>query len=473
MAPSPTGSLHIGTAQAAIFNWLFARHNQGTFVLRIEDTDRARSEDRFEEDIVNSLRWLGLDWDEFYRQNDRTPIYSKYIQNLLEEGKAFWCYHTPEELEAEGKEQITNKQVPRHVCSFKIAKPSKTKPKAKSAKEESAPAEAASGVIRLAVDENSTRKISFKDIIRGTIEFEERLLGDFSIAKAADQPLYHLAVVVDDYEMNISHIIRGEDHIANTPKHILIQEALGFDMPTYAHLPLILAPDKSKLSKRHGATSVDDYKKQGYLPEAMFNYLALLGFTAPGDQELLNKDQLIDVFDLAKVHKSGAVFDLKKLDWVNSEYIKKMPDSILQPRITEYFEHEYGSIDPEYIARILPLVRERIKKFGDIHEFNYFFAEPEIDATLIIWKTRTPDEVASALARVAKLIEQADLEDKLSLRSTLDALGAELNDRGLVYWPLRVALSGQKASPDPIDIASVLGKTKVIARINTAIKVLI
>ncbi len=232
IAPSPTGFLHIGTAQSALFNFLFARHNNGKFILRIEDTDLERSEKRFEDDILDGLKWLGLEWDEFYRQSDRTPIYSKYIQKLLDSGKAFWCYHTEEELEEEKRGQVEKKKIQRHVCEYKAKAKSKSKdqnPNVKSEKKD--------GIIRLAVDEDSTRKIEFNDLIRGHVEFETRLLGDFSIAKGIEIPLYNFAVVVDDYEMSISHVIRGEDHISNTPKQILTQEALGLEKPEYVHLP--------------------------------------------------------------------------------------------------------------------------------------------------------------------------------------------------------------------------------------------
>lgn len=458
MAPSPTGMLHIGTARTAIFNWLFARHQHGAFVLRIEDTDKDRSEQAFEDDILDGLKWLGLDWDEFYRQSDRAPIHAKYIQKLLDQDKAFWCFHSTDELEKEREQQILDKELPRHVCDYKKKKGKTTKV----AKGE------LSGVIRLAVDENSKRKIVFKDVIRGSVEFEERLLGDFSIARDVNDALYHLAVVVDDYEMNISHIIRGEDHIANTPKQILIQEALGFDLPTYAHVPLILAPDRSKLSKRHGATSLTEYRERGYLPEAILNYLSLLGFTSP-TQEILVKEQLTDVFDLAKIHKSGAIFDIKKLNWINGEYIKRMPDSALQSRITPYFERYFGSVNSEYIATTLPLVRERIKKLSDIQEFTFLFKEPEYEKELLNWKDKTSEDVRNTLNKVKNLINEADFINKDALRTRLDELGQQLQDRGLVYWPFRVSLSGQKASPDPIDIAFVIGKAKALDRINLAI----
>ncbi len=449
IAPSPTGYLHIGTARTALFNWLFAQKNNGKFILRIEDTDLERSEKQFEDDILNGLKWLGLEWDEFYKQSDRIPIYSKYIQKLLEQGKAFRCYHTEEELEKERREQLEGKDLPRHVCEYK---------------KKDLPAPSHLGIIRLAVNENSKRKIKFTDSIRGEIEFEERLLGDFSIAKDIEVPLYNVAVVVDDYEMDISHVIRGEDHIANTPKQILLQEALGFKGPQYAHLPLILGEDKSKLSKRHGATSIIEYRKLGYLPEALVNFLGLLGFTPPDDKEILSASELIENFELEKVHKSGAVFDIKKLDWVNGEYIKKLNESELVEKLSEFID----SVDKDYLFKIMPLARERIKKLSDISEFGYFFQDPNYDKELLRWKSRSDEEVKNSLEKVEKIIDKLGTNDQEKLRGELDELGKKLEDRGLVYWPLRVALSGQKASPDPIDMAEILGKEKTLERVKRA-----
>ncbi len=454
MAPSPTGLLHIGTFHTSLFNWLFARRNQGVFILRIEDTDKERSKKEFEENIVESLAWLGINWDEFYRQSDRTQIYTKYINKLLEQKKAFWCFHSPEELEQERKDQLESKELPRHVCSYKHSSETPQDKK---------------GVIRLAVDEHSERKIMFDDIIRGPIEFEERLLGDFSIAKDPDQPLYHFAVVIDDYEMSISHIIRGEDHISNTPKQILIQEALGFDKVQYAHVPLMLAPDRSKLSKRHGAVSVQEYKELGYLPQAILNYMVLLGFTPPNDKEIFTKNELLDIFDLYKVHKAGAVFDIKKLEWINGEHIKLLSDEALAIVVLDFWK---GDTKPEkdYLIKVAPLMRERMKKLSDINQFNFLFEKPIYDSGLLAWKERTAEEIKNTLQGVDAIIKEISTENKDSLRTRLDEYAKEIGDRGLVYWPFRVALSGQKSSPDPIDIASVLGSAIVSERITTAIK---
>lgn len=458
MAPSPTGYAHIGSARTALFNWLFAKHEGGKFILRIEDTDKERSKKEYEEDLLEGFKWLGMGWDEFYRQSDRIPIYSKYIQKLLDENKAFWCHHSEEELEKERQEQLVKKAIPRHVCGYKI-------------QDTRYEVQERGGIIRLAVDENSDRKIKFRDLIRGEIEFEERLLGDFSIAKNVETPLYNFAATVDDYEMEISHVIRGEEHIANTPRQILIQEALGFEMPAYAHLPLLLGPDKSKLSKRHGALSLNEYKKMGYLPEALSNFICLLSFTMPDGREIFTMGDLVEVFDLLKVHKSGAVFDMKKLDWINGEYIKKLGDEELADKLLAggWLPEEATK---EGVQKIIPLAKERIKKLSDISEFGYFFKESEYDRGLLVWKNKGFEEIKNSLSEVAKIIEEKGTENKDVLRQELDSLGVKLGDRGLAYWPFRVALSGLKASPDPVDIAQILGKEKTLERVKRATELL-
>ena len=270
--PSPTGNFHVGSARTALFNFLFARKNNGKFILRIEDTDKARSKKEFEDDIFESLEWLGLKYDEFYRQSDRGKIYRTYIEKILDDGSIY---------EDEDK-----------IIRFK----------------------------------NPNKKVKFNDLVRGEIEFDTTELKDFIIAKSVDEPLYHLAVVIDDFESNITHVIRGEDHISNTPRQILIQEAIGAPRPIYAHLPLILAPDRSKLSKRkHGeSVSLDYYRDKGYSPEAMINYLALLGWNPGTEQEIFTLDELINVFDFSRVHKGGAIFDEKKLAWVNRKHFNKL-----------------------------------------------------------------------------------------------------------------------------------------------------
>ncbi len=433
IAPSPTGNLHIGTARTALFNWLFAKKTGGEFVLRIEDTDIERSDKKYEDDIIEGLKWLGLDWSgEIYRQSKRIDIYEKHIIQLLNSGKAFWCHHSKEELEKEQKEQTAKKEAPRHVCEHKKTELGKQKGQ----------------LIRLAVDENSTRIIRFEDEIRGNIEWQENLLGDFSLAKDERTPLYNLAVVVDDVDMEISHVIRGEDHISNTPKQILIYEALNAVPPKFAHLPLILGPDKTKLSKRHGATSVIEYKKD-YLPEALVNFMGFLGYTY--GKEILSKEEMAEEFELKKVHKSSAVFNIEQL---NSKTFKQITNLRNLP------------------DKAVPLLTERLEKLSGVQDFDYFWKEPDYELDLLVWKDFPKNEVKNSLNEVKMIMENWDWQnsDKDALRLALDDLGKKLGDRGLVYWPLRVALTGKDKSPDPVEVAGALDKKIILKRIDVAIK---
>ena len=474
IAPSPTGPLHIGLGRTALFNWLFARKNNGVFVLRIEDTDLERSSPKFEEDIKDSLNWLGLEWDEFYKQSERLNVYKKYLQKLLDEKKAFWCFHSIEELKKEGEEQMKLKEAPRHICQHKYENP---KSEIRNPKQ--------NGIIRLKVDENSTRTIHFNDIIRGIVEWQEKLIGDLSLAKNLDTPLYNFAVVIDDYETKISHVIRGEDHISNTPKQILIQESLGIKPPQYAHLPLILGLDRTKLSKRHGAESVQEYMDMGYLPEAMINFMALLGWhqTENPKSQILNPkpediyfiDELISLFDLKDVQKSSAVFDIKKLNWMNGYYIHQLPPEQFRASITPFIIKELGAnqIEDDYLDKIQHLMTERMEKLSDIKNFDYFFKEPEYDRGLLNWKKMPADEIKKSLTLTKEILEPVDWDifDKEYVRKKLDDLAEDKfnGDRGAVYWPLRVALTGKQGSPDPVDILAVLSKEIILKRIEKAI----
>ena len=447
MAPSPTGYLHIGSARTTLFNWLFARSMGGTFILRIEDTDLERSKKEFEDDILTGLKWLGFDWDEFYRQSERTDLYEAYIKRLLDSGNAFWCYHAQEELETEKKEQQTKGEPQRHLCAFKH----------KNASDNSRSKEG--GIIRLAVDENSTRFIRFNDLIRGDIKQEERLLGDFSIAKNERAPLYNLSVVVDDIEHKISHVIRGEDHISNTPKQILIYEAIGTKPPLFAHLPLILGTDRSKMSKRNSNTALDEYKKD-YLPESIVNFIGFLGYTY--SKEIISKEEMVNEFNLTKVHKSGAIWNVEKLDWINAQYIKRLEPNIFK---------ELVGIDTLPDAAI-PFMTERLDKLTDIGNYNYFWEAPIYDKELLRWKGGSLEDVRRSLEMSKKIIENHDFKiesSKEALRLLLDDAGKILDNRGLIYWPLRVALSGKDKSPDPVEIAFVLGRKSTLRRIEDAL----
>jgi glutamyl-tRNA synthetase len=442
IAPSPTGFLHIGTGQSALYNWLFAKKMGGKFYLRIEDTDRERSTKEYEQSILEALKWLGLDWEgEVIRQSERAQLYRVALEKLLSEGKAFYCHHSQEELEAERQRQEFEKQPPRHECNHQNLPLGKE----------------GGGIIRLKVGD-SARVISFDDQIKGPIEFRAGLLGDFSIARTVSEPLYNFAAVIDDADMKISHVIRGEDHISNTPKQILVYEALGLPIPLFAHLPLILGSDRSKLSKRHGAMALIDYKKD-YLPAAIVNFLGGLGYTFSKD--VLLREEMITEFELSKIHKSGAIFDTKKLNWINCQYIKHLaPEEF---RIVSGIQKISDSA--------VSLVTERLEKLSDAQGFSYLWSEPEYDKELLKWKDSPLGNVLKSLEVSLETIEKLEITDE-SLRSSLDDLSQKNGNKGLVYWPLRVALSGKEKSPDPVQLAVVLGKEEVVRRVQKAISLL-
>jgi len=429
-APSPTGLFHVGSARVALFNYLFAKKNNGKFVLRIEDTDKIRSTKESEEDIMSGLKWLGFEFDEFYKQSDREDTYRKYIEQLIKEDKA---YISKEEVKEEGQR---------------------------------------SEVIRF---RNPNKKVKFHDLIRGEIEFDTTELGDFVIAKGFDEPIFHLVVVIDDFEMGITHIIRGEDHISNTPRHILIQEAIGAPVPSYAHLPLMLAEDRAKLSKRkHGEmTSVKFYQKNGYLPEAFVNFLAFVGWNPGTEKEIFSLNELIEEFDLSKVQKAGAIFNPQKLLWYNKEYLKKLPIETIETEIKK----RINNIETNLLHRIAPVILERINVWSDIDtmlsndEIQYFFDKPNIDLDMVLWKKGgTKEEAKENLKTVVDILKNIDEKDfNLDLIKEKVMKIAEEKGKGNVLWPLRVSLSGKEKSPDPFTLLYVVGKDESIDRIEKVI----
>jgi len=435
IAPAPTGFLHLGTARTALFNWLFARQNKGKFVLRVEDTDRERSQPEFEKDILEGLDWLGLNWDEGpYRQSERTAIYEKYIKKLLADGPAYYCYCAPEELEEERQSMMTAGIAPKYSGKCRMRQETAKTPQ----------------VIRFKTPE---KIISFKDIIRGEISFDAAGFGDFVIAKNEKTPLYNLAAAIDDEEIKISHVIRGEDHIVNTPKQILIQEALKFNRPRYAHLPLILNPQRAKLSKRYAATSVAEYKTAGYLPETMINFLALLGWHPREEKEILSRDQLLKEFSLERVQRAGAVFNQEKLNWLNGQYLKKLTIEELLDKL---------NLEPnEKNKKAVLLVRDRLKTLADFGPLtNFIYKLPDYPAELLIWKESGPKLTLKNMELIREAV--ANGQNMMAL--------AEKEGKGEILWPLRAALSGQKGSPGPLEIMEVIGKEETLKRIDIAIK---
>jgi glutamyl-tRNA synthetase len=436
IAPSPTGYLHVGTARSALFNFLFARQHGGQFVMRIEDTDRERSDQSLETDIFNGLQWLALRHDTFYRQSERTAVYRSYLEQLIEQGSAYTSY---EESKARPGEMTT--------------------------------------VVRL---KNPNELITFQDRIRGEVTFDTTELGDFVIARSIEEPLYHLAVVVDDFEMAITHVIRGEDHISNTPRQILIQRALEIETPEYAHIPLLLAPDRSRLSKRHGAVALSTYRERGYLPEAMRNYLALLGWSPGDDRELLSLPELIDEFSLEHIQQSGAIFDTDKLNWFNREYLKTLGADDFYNRVYTFIPSwvfDLPQFSHERLREAMPHVRDRIAALADVAdiadngEITFYFQRPSYAADGLRWK-HEPDlsNTREYLVRAIELLEEVPQH-----AFTADAIKAALWDyaseqgRGNVLWPVRYALTGLDKSPDPFAVSAVLGKEETIARLKHAI----
>ncbi len=468
-APSPTGFLHIGGARTALFNYLFAKKNQGSFILRIEDTDIERSGPEFEEDILESLKWLGLEWSEGpdvggkfgpYRQSERTSIYAKYLQKLLKEDSVYRCFCSEEELEAQRQYAESQGQPWRY--NGKCTQLSRKEIKKKLG-------EGKPSIIRF---KTTVKKIEFDDLVRGKVEFDGSLMGDFSVARDTLSPLYNFAVAIDDFEMRISHVIRAEEHIANTPKQILIQEALGFPRPEYAHLPLILAPDRSKLSKRQGATAVLEFKKDGYLPETIVNFMAFLGWNPGGEREIYSMPSLIKEFSLEKVQKGGAVFNIKRLDFLNGFYIRQKSIEKLTELCLPYFKE----VNHDYLKKIVSIYQERLRKVSEITELADFFFEDELhyDKELLRWKQMEDREVLSSLEDLEKILSKIGNENwtKENLEKILLTKTQRTGDRGRMLWPLRVALTGKEASASPFEIAEILGKEKTIKRINEARQIL-
>lgn len=460
-APSPTGHLHIGGVRTALFNYLFARHHGGRFILRIEDTDRSRSTEESIEAIIDGMRWLGLEWDEGpYRQTDRLDIYRKKAEELLQKGKAYCCYCTPEELESRRKEALAQGKVPKYdrKC-IALKSPIEGRPRA---------------IRFLSSDEGQT---VVDDLIRGRIVFENIQLDDLIILRSDGFPTYNFSVVVDDISMGITHVIRGDDHLNNTPRQIQLYNALGYEPPKFAHVPMILGPDRARLSKRHGATSVMAYKEMGYLPDAMLNYLARLGWSF-GDQEIFSKKELIEKFSLENVGKSAAVFNPEKLLWLNSQYImntdtQKLARMVMPFLIREGIISEGQSIDPKWLSKAVSTFRERSKTLAELARSLRFYIIEFVD-----YDEKAKTKFLNEKSRVI-LIE---LKDNLESLTDFSALELEKIFKSIIEkhniklgplaQPVRVAITGGTKSPGIFEVLETVGKEKVIKRLDRAIKVI-
>ncbi|MFQ5709678.1 MAG: glutamate--tRNA ligase [bacterium] len=469
-APSPTGYLHLGGARTAIFNWLFARKHQGKFLLRIEDTDVSRSGKEMVETIFEALKWLGLDWDgDPVFQSQRFHIYKHYAERLLEEGKAYKCYCTADRLqrlrESAKKQGHGALKYDRHCLQL-----------SESARQ-ALQGEGKPFVVRFKVEEGTT---TFQDYVYGQVRFDNEQIDDFIILRSDGIPTYHLAVVVDDKEMDITHIIRGDDHLSNTPKHVLLYRAFGWQCPTFAHVPLILGTDRQRLSKRHGATSVNEYKSAGYLSEALFNFLTLLGWSSGDNREFFTRAQLLEEFDLSGISKKSAVFDQHKLEWMNAHYLSETEDAqllgMVLPDLIEsgFISSGYAEAHRDYLLKIVGLLKSRMRRLTEFQERSkYFFHDPDAYDEKGLKKhwqePATIERFKLLIERLGQIREFTHTNVEQVIRSLAEELGVSA---AKIIHPLRLALTGVTASPGLFEIMALLGQDTVLRRLRRAVEYL-
>jgi len=474
-APSPTGYPHVGNIRTALFNWLFARHQGGSFIVRIEDTDVTRAVKGAVKAILDSLTWLGLNWDEGpevggkygpYMQSERLDMYRETAERLIERGDAYYCYCSPQRLEEMRAEQIKRKQPPgydRHCRDLTAEERAKKE------------AEGITPVVRFKTPlEGQTR---FKDLIYGDVVFEHSTIDDFVLLKSDGYPTYHLANVVDDHAMEVSHVIRADEWLSSTPRHLLLYRALGLEPPQFIHHPMILGPDRSKLSKRHGAVSVMQYREEGYLPEAMVNFLALLGWSLDDKTEILSRQQLIDNFSLERIGKTGAIFNREKLDWMNGVYIRSLTADEFFEAVQPYLMLDVDAgkaliASEEYVKAALPLVQERARTLAEVAELTRFFFVDELDykPELLVGKNMDVKSTLAALKAAQQKLTPLSAFDADSLEGMLRPLAAELGLKtGQLFGTLRVAVTGRTAAPPLFVTMAVLGKERCLKRIEAAI----
>jgi glutamyl-tRNA synthetase len=477
-APSPTGIPHVGNIRTALFNWLFARHEGGSFVLRIEDTDQTRLDTRALEAILESLRWLGLDWDEGpevggpyspYFQSQRLEHYRRAADELMANHAAYRCYCSPERLERVRAEQVRRKEPPRYDRRCRNLSEAERKE------------EEARGIVPVVRFKTPlSGRTEFDDVVRGHVVFENETLDDYILLKSDGFPTYHLANVVDDHLMAITHVLRADEWLPSTPRHLLLYGALGYAPPLFAHLPMILGPDRAKLSKRHGAVSLLEYRRQGYLPEAMFNFLGLLGWSLDDRTEIMSRADFVRHFSLERIVKNPAIFDAEKLTWMNGVYMRALPPDRLAELLVERLEPELPPavprpLDRNYVSRIVPLVQERIKRLDESAALTaFFFIEGPLDYApeLLLGKgfAGKPGEARKALQTAMDRLSRVGRWQRDALESVLRPLAEELGLKaGGLFMLLRVAVTGQTATPPLFETMEVLGRDLCLLRIGAAV----
>jgi glutamyl-tRNA synthetase len=477
-APSPTGYPHVGNIRTAMFNWLMARHTGGKLVLRIEDTDVARKVEGAVEAIMDGLKWLGLDWDEGpdvggdygpYYQSQRLELYRQATERLVAQGDAYYCYCSPERLEEMRAEQVRRKQPPgydRHCRNLSPQERAEQQDKG------------ITPVVRFKVPlEGQT---TYNDLIWGDITFEHSTIDDFVLLKSDGYPTYHLANVVDDHAMKISHVIRAEEWISSVPRHLLLYRALGLEPPQFVHHPMILGPDRAKLSKRHGAVSILEYRAQGYLPETMLNFLSLIGWSLDDKTEIMSRQELVDNFSLDRIGRTGAIFNREKLDWMNGVYIRSLSTDDFAQRVLPFLEKHLPSqvkrpLSADYVREIVPLIQERARTLVEVAGLAEFFFvdELEYDASLLIGKNMDRSSAARALTAAGDGLEQLASFDTESLENLLRPMAVELGLKtGQFFGTLRVATTGRTAAPPLFQTMAVLGNERCRRRIEAALAML-
>jgi nondiscriminating glutamyl-tRNA synthetase len=474
-APSPTGPFHIGGARSALFNWLLAKKYNGKFIMRIEDTDLERSTKESEENIKEALQWLGITWDEGtdvggeygpYRQTERLDTYHIYTEKLLSEGKAYYCYCSEEELDEERQKQMDKAETPHYGgrCMH-LTEEDKANFIAQGRKP----------TVRFHVQEN--KQIIFKDMVRDTVSFESNGVGDFVIVKSDGVPVYNYAVVIDDALMKITHVIRGEEHLSNTPRQIVLYEALGFTPPIFGHISLILGADRTKMSKRHGATSVEKYRNLGYLPEAIVNFLALLGWSPGGEKEFFSLEELIEEFSMERVAKNPAVFDVDKLNFISAQYIKKASPEVITElalphlREADYIGDELSVKDREWLTQVVALLQDYISYAAEIvNHIDLFFNENVEFENEEAAQVLRDGDVPAVIDSFCEKLQALEMVDAPSVKALLKGITKELKLGGKkVFMPIRVVITGKMHGPDLDRIIALLGREKILSRITSTL----